>query len=95
MPAGNSTARPKNRDQKQATQKVKNINALKTKLRAQVKSGEITQGAFNRSMKKLDPAFKAAVVKGISEPRTRQMDRNAAKSSMTSSSSRRTGRKVK
>ena len=68
MPANNSTARPKNRDQKKATQKVKDINKLKAKLRAQLKKEEITQGAFNRAMKKLDPAFKAAVIKGKMEP---------------------------
>jgi len=95
MPAANSTTRPKNRDQKKATQKVKDINKLKAKLRAQLKKEEITQGAFNRAMKKLDPAFKAAVIKGISEPFYQQIDRNSSKKTMSSSSSRRTGRKIK
>ena len=95
MPANNSTARPKNRDQKKATQKVKDINKLKAKLRAQLKKEEITQGAFNRAMKKLDPAFKAAVIKGKIEPFFQQVDRNSSKKTMSSSSSRRTGRKIK
>jgi seryl-tRNA synthetase len=95
MPANNSTARPKNRDQKQATQLLKDIKTLKAKLRKQLGNSEITQTAFNRAMKKLDPAFKSSVVKGISEPKMQQIERNAAKKTMTSSSSRRTGRKVK
>jgi len=95
MPAKNSTARPKNRDQKAATQKLKDIKTLKAKLRKQLKNGDITQTAFNRAMKKLDPAFKASVVKGIHEPKIQQGERNAAKKTMTYSSSRRTGRQVK
>ena len=95
MPAANSTARPKNRDQKKATQKVKDIRALKAKLRNQLGNGDITHLAFNRAMKKLDPAFKAAVTKGISEPQMQQIERGSAKKTMTSSSSRRTGRKPK
>ena len=95
MPANNSTARPKNRDQKQATQLLKDIRTLKAKLRKQLGKGEITQTAFDRTMKKLDPAFKASVVKGVHEPKTQQSERNSAKSTITSSSSRRTGRKVK
>jgi len=95
MPANNSTARPKNRDQKTATQLLKDIKTLKSKLRKQLGNGEITQSAFNRTMKKLDPAFKGSVVKGISEPRMRQIERGSAKKTMTSSSSRRTGRKPK
>ncbi len=95
MPANNSTARPKNRDQKKATQKVKDIRALKAKLRKQLGNGDITQLAFNRAMKKLDPAFKAAVIKGLSEPFYQQIDRNSSKKTMSSSSSRRTGRKIK
>ena len=95
MPPNNSTARPKNRDQKVATQKLKDIKTLKAKLRKQLGKGEITQSAFNRAMKKLDPAFKGAVLKGVHEPKTQQGERNAAKKTMTSSSSRRTGRKVK
>jgi len=46
-------------------------------------------------MKKLDPAFKASAVKGIHEPKMQQSERNAAKKTMTYSTSRRTGRKVK
>ena len=95
MPANNSTARPKNRDQKTATQLLKDIKALKAKLRKQLGNGEITQTAFDRTMKKLEPAFKASVVKGISEPRMQQIERGSAKKTMTSSSSRRTGRKPK
>jgi len=95
MPANNSTARPKNRDQKTATQLLKDIKTLKSKLRKQLGNGEITQSAFNRTMKKLDPAFKGSVIKGISEPRMRQIERGSAKKTMTSSSSRRTGRKPK
>jgi hypothetical protein len=95
MPANNSTARPKNRDQKQATQLLKDIKTLKAKLRKQLGNGEITQLAFDRTMKKLDPAFKGAVVKGIAEPKIQQSERNAAKKTMTYSTSRRTGRKVK
>lgn len=95
MPANNSTARPKNRDQKQATQLLKDIRTLKSKLRKQVGNGEITQTAFNRTMKKLDPAFKGAVIKGVHEPKIQQSERNAAKRTITSSSSRRTGRQVK
>ena len=95
MPANNSTARPKNRDQKAATQKLKDVKTLKAKLRKQLGNGDITQLAFNRAMKKLDPAFKAAVIKGISEPRMQQIERGAPKKTMTSSSSRRTGRKPK
>jgi hypothetical protein len=95
MPANNSTARPKNRDQKAATQKLKDIKTLKAKLRKQLGNGEITQSAFNRAMKKLDPSFKAAVIKGVSEPQRQQIERGSAKKTMTSSSSRRTGRKFK
>lgn len=95
MPANNSTARPKNRDQKQATQLLKDIKTLKTKLRKQLGNGEITQTAFDRTMKKLDPSFKGAVIKGVHEPKIQQSERNAAKKTMTYSSSHRTGRKVK
>jgi len=95
MPAANSTARPKNRDQKKATQLLKDIKTLKAKLRKQLGNGEITQLAFDRTMKKLDPAFKASAVKGIHEPKMQQSERNAAKKTMTYSTSRRTGRKVK
>ena len=95
MPANNSTARPKNRDQKQATQLLKDIKTLKAKLRKQYANGEITQTAFNRTMKKLDPAFKASSIKGTHEPKMQQIERDAAKKTMTYSSSRRTGRKVK
>ena len=95
MPAANSTARPKNRDQKQATQLLKDIKTLKAKLRKQLGNGEITQTAFNRTMKKLDPAFKASVVKSRHEPKMQQIERDSAKKTMTSSSSRRTGRKIK
>jgi len=95
MPANNSTARPKNRDQKAATQKLKDVKTLKAKLRKQLNNGDITQAAFNRAMKKLDPAFKAAITKGVMEPYFQNSERNSAKKTMTYSSSRRTGRKVK
>ena len=65
MPANNSTARPKNRDQKTATQLLKDIKTLKAKLRKQLGKGEITQTAFDRTMKKLDPAFKASVINKV------------------------------
>jgi hypothetical protein len=42
MPAANSTARPKNRDQKKATQLLKDIKTLKAKLRKQLGNGVTT-----------------------------------------------------
>ncbi len=95
MPANNSTARPKNRGQKAAAKKLRDINALETKLRKQLKNGDITKAAFNRAMKKLEPAAIASTVKGTNEARSQAIRRSVDKKNMTTSGSRRTGSKIK
>lgn len=95
MPANNSTARPMNRDQKKNVAKTKDIMQLKRKLATQLKKGDITKGAYDRAMKKLSPAFDKVIRKGVVSAKANELDRQVTKKTMSTSSSRRTGRKIK
>tara|TARA_R110002167_G_scaffold295213_1_gene499791 strand:- start:44 stop:310 length:267 start_codon:yes stop_codon:yes gene_type:complete len=82
MPAGNSSARPKNRDQKKAMAAKKSIERLQTKLLTQLMKDEITPGAYKRAMKEVAPARAASIKKGIIEPVKNQANRKANKKTM-------------
>jgi len=95
MPAGNSPARPKNRDQKNAVKKIKDHEKLQTKLLTQLMNDKITPSAYKRAMAETMPARKKAIEKGRVEPIMQKADRMAARKTMATNSSRRTGRKNK
>lgn len=82
MPAGNSSARPKNRDQKKAMGAKRSIERLQKKLLTQLMNDEITPGAYKSAMKQVAPARAAAVKKGIIEPVTNQAIRKANRKTM-------------
>tara|TARA_B110000977_G_scaffold110866_1_gene144011 strand:- start:276 stop:542 length:267 start_codon:yes stop_codon:yes gene_type:complete len=82
MPAGKSSARPKNRDQKKAMDAKKSIERLQTKLLTQLMNDEITPGAYKRAMQQVAPARTASIKKGIIEPVMNQANRKANKKTM-------------
>ena len=75
MPSGNSTARPYNRDEKKASEKVKDIKRLFDKLNRQYLRGEITKSARDRAIKKLNPAMHKARKAGIYSSMDKETDR--------------------
>ena len=95
MPAGNSPARPKNRDQKKAMNAKKSIERLQTKLLTQLMNDEITPSAYKRAMQQVAPARTASIKKGAIEPIMQKGDRMGARKTLATNSSRRTGRKNK
>ena len=82
MPKGNSTARPKNRDEKKATQKYKDIAALEKKLFKQFLDGDITESAMRKAKAKLEEARSDSYSKGVSDPRDKEAVRKYYKKNM-------------
>jgi hypothetical protein len=82
MPGGNSTARPKNRDERKASEKGKDINRLLDNLTEQYTRGEITQSALRRAFNKLAPEMNQSRKKGVSGPRDKEAVREVNKKSM-------------
>ena len=82
MPKGNSTARPKNRDEKKGAQKYKDIRALENKLYDQWLDGDITKSAMEKAIDKLKTAAQDSYYKGIARPRFKEDDRKSSKKNM-------------
>jgi hypothetical protein len=95
MPGGNSTARPKNRDERKASEKVKDIKRLSDKLDRQYAKGEITKSARDKALKKLKPAMEKARKGGIAEPIGKEALRKLYKKNMLDTSGYNKGGMVK
>lgn len=82
MPGGNSTARPYNRDERTASEKVKEIRRLLDKLNRQAARGEITRTARDRAYNKLERAQLQALKEGEFSSKFKEAARKSNKKSM-------------
>ena len=95
MPVNNSTSRPKNRDQKKASAKVKAITTLKKDLYRQMLKGDISPSAYKKALMDLESSDRKAIIKGHAEPRSQEDMRKYSKKFMSTRSSNRKGSVIK